>query len=190
MKATIFRFMTMFLIANAGWASDIQLGQPIAAGNGCSNGSLNVLVSTDEQTIFMSADEFVAETGPQNRMDRKNCQIAIPFHLAEDLQVRLVPEPLQAFVALKEGAQAEFVMESYVAGASSLSSHQVMTGPTENNVILATKPTNWSRCGGQAVLRVNMIMTVRTDAKLSPALISLESGSFHIEVRRCSKSGN
>ena len=68
-----------------GYNDSISLGVPGYGGSGCPGGSASVTLSPDGKSLTLIFDQFIVEAGGPTgkRIDRKNCDIAIPVHVPQ-----------------------------------------------------------------------------------------------------------
>lgn len=74
----------------------INIADATFGGNGCPEGSVQVVSSPDEKTISVLFSEYIATTDPYNLRVRKSCNLALPVRVPPGIslgifQVDLLP---------------------------------------------------------------------------------------------------
>lgn len=175
----------------------ISLGAPGYGGSGCPGGSASVTLSPDGKSLTLIFDQFIVEAGgpTRKRIDRKNCDIAIPVHVPQGMSVSILEVDYRGFNALPSGAMARFSSEYFFAGSRGPQFSRTFMGPLNQDYVINNKlgvqGTVWSPCGADVNLRVNASMMTQTNRYLEDALSTVDTADFraamvyHLQWQRC-----
>ncbi len=182
-------------------ADDIRLGIPGTGGTGCPQGSVSATLSPDQKTLSLIFDQYVVEAGGDTgrRIDRKNCQIALPIHIPQGLSFSIVQMDYRGFNALPSGASSQFNVEYYLAfpgaPASGPKYSRRFTGPLDQDYLitntLGVSAIVWSPCGTDLNLRTSTSMMVTTNSRMEQAMSTVDSIDakgfiqYQLQWRRC-----
>ena len=139
------------------------------AGSGCPAGSVAGQLSSDQTTITLLYDSFVAQAGegiPASNY-RKNCQLNIKIKYPSGWQFSVFKADYRGYAALPAGDTGTCKATYYFSGDSrQISSTMTLTGPYNDNYIktdqFGVDSTVWSPCGLEGLLNIN------SEARLSP----------------------
>lgn len=192
---------SMFLASTSAFASDdLRLGVPVVGGTGCPNGTAAATVSPDGKELSILFDQFVVEAGKSTgkRLDRKNCNIAIPVHVPGGYSVSIFAVDYRGFNALPRGTRSQFTAEYFFAGQRGPRSIRDFTGPQDKDYLvtdqLMASALVWTACGDDVTLRVNASLLVQAPSG-SDALATLDSADvssgiiYRLQWRRCGADG-
>lgn len=184
-------------------ADDIQLGIPGYGGTGCPAGSVSATLSPDAKTLSLIFDTYVAEAGgaTRKRMDRKNCQIALPIHVPQGYSFSILELDYRGYNSLPLGAYSQFNVEYYLAApglpARGPRYSKRFTGPQDQEYLienaLGLEALVWSPCGGDFNLRTTTSMMVQTNARQEQAMATVDSVDvkagivYLLQWKRCSR---
>ena len=198
MKKDLWKVLLTTLLISAAQASDgISLGEPGYGGSGCPAGSASVTLSPDNTALSIIFDEYRVEVGGMSgrRIDRKNCNIAIPVHVPQGISVSVIQVDYRVFNALPYGAMSRFNVEYFFAGGRGPLASKVFQGPINRDFLihneLGVQAMVWSACGADANLRVNSSMMVQTNSRFDEAMSTVDSADisaaiiYHLQWKRC-----
>jgi hypothetical protein len=160
---------------------DISLGQPGHAGSGCPSGSISTTLSPDKKALSILFDEFILEAGPSNRkrMDRKNCNIAIPVHVPNGFSVSVMAVDYRGYNYLPQGAQTQFRTEYFFAGQRGPRYMKTFSGQADDDFtlsnILHVVGNVWSECGEDVNLRIATSMRLMNRNRNEDAMSTIDS---------------
>ena len=135
-------------------------------GSGCGEGSVNVISSTDGNTVTILFSEYFAETFEDDTFDRKSCNLAIPFNINPDKQVGLYAIDYRGYTYVPEedGSETTFQIEYFFAGLKGPIVKR--TYEEEEDIVISDKvPLLWSPCGGSEIFRINTSIRARKGSK-------------------------
>lgn len=188
--------------ALGGWqafADDISLGLPGYGGTGCPQGTVSATLSPDAKTLSIIFDQYVANAGGPIRIDRKNCQIALPIHVPQGYSFSILEMDYRGFNSLPAGGSSTLRLEYYLAYPGSPSSGPRYTkswyGPTDSDYlvtnVLGLSAITWSPCGQDLNLRTTSSIEARSNFRREQAMMTLDSIDakaslvYLLQWRRC-----
>lgn len=161
--------------------NDISLGQPGYAGSGCPAGSVSATLSPDKKSLSILFDEFILEAGPstRKRMDRKNCNVAIPVHVPNGFSVSVLAVDYRGYNYLPSGAQSAFRTEYFFAGQRGPRYQKTFRGALDDDYILSNTlhvvGNVWSECGEDVNLRISSSMRLMNRNRYDDAMSTVDS---------------
>ncbi len=195
--STIWGVLVILGIAATAQADDIQLGTPSYGGTGCPAGSASAVLSPDQKTLSILFDQYVAEAGgvTGKRIDRKNCNIAIPVHVPQGLSISLIAVDYRGYTFVPQGGNARFSVEYFFAGRRGPRTVKNFFGPEDSDYLvsdhLIAEGVVWSPCGIDTNLRVNSSMTAQSNYYGEDVLATVDTADieagiiYQIQWRRC-----
>ena len=175
----------------------LQLGQPVYGGTGCTAGKASVNVSPDNTAISILFDEFVAEAGRTTgrKIDRKSCNISIPVSVPNGYSVAIFTVDYRGFNAVPRGGMTRLDSEYFWAGARGPRISRSFTGPLNDNYTvtdsLMAQTLVWAPCGASVNLRVNSSMMAQANSQMDQTMGTVDSADissalvYHLKWRRC-----
>jgi hypothetical protein len=195
MKTKQILFTFAFSTAAAVASNDIRLGQPGYGGTGCPAGSVSASLSPDNKQISLLFDAFTVEARGSTRIDRKNCNIAIPVHVPQGYSVSVIAIDYRGYNSLPSGAQSTFTAEYFLAGSVGPRYQQTFRGQLDDEYLITNNlqltGLVWSPCGASTILRTNAAMRVQTNSRGQQALATVDSMDvdaglvYHLQWRQC-----
>ncbi|OFZ55359.1 MAG: hypothetical protein A2428_13545 [Bdellovibrionales bacterium RIFOXYC1_FULL_54_43] len=198
------RLVNWFFMVAAGFSAaqgfagqGLVLGHPTYGGTGCPRGSASVTLSPDQQALSILFDQFTLEAGGMSgkRIDRKGCNIAIPFQVPQGFSVSILEVDYRGFYSLPRSAFSQFNVEYFFAGGRGPSFSKRFFGPASQDFTidhaLSAVATVWSPCGASVILRTNASMFVQTNSRGEQAIASVDSMDlrsgivYHLLWKRC-----
>ena len=155
-------------------------------GSGCPVGTVSTSLSPDQTALSVLFDGYRAEAGAGagSANGRKNCDIAIPFHVPLGFQVGIVGADYRGFNDLPSGAQSRFTVEYFLAGENTLPFTSVFNGPLASNFLLQdsvhTASVRWSDCSTPVTFRVNTDLVVESNMHNDQAMSTIDSADLTI----------
>ena len=187
--------LAIVALALPAMADNIRLGYPAYNGTGCPRGSASVALSPDARSLSILFGDFMLEAGQGTgkRLDRKNCDIAIPVHVPQGLSVSVINVDYRGFLDLPRSAMARFSAEYFFAGTRGPSYQKTFRGQTTRNYTirnnLVASAVTWSRCGQDVNLRANTSMYVRASRGTAFATVDSADVSaglvYSLQWKRC-----
>ncbi len=183
--------------ANASDLNDVQLGKPGHAGSGCPIGSVSTTLSPDKKSLSILFDEYLVEAGPSvgKKIDRKNCQLAIPVHVPNGFSVSLMAVDYRGYHFLPRKAQAVFTAEYFFAGIRGPRFSKSFRGSMDQEYTLSNRlavvAQTWSKCGEDVNLRIATAMRVRNTDRYDDAMSTVDSIDmnagivYQLQYRKC-----
>jgi hypothetical protein len=154
--------------AGAAYAEDITLGEPGYGGTGCPGGSVSATLSPDATSLSLLFDSYLVEAGGDTgkKFDRKSCNIAIPVHVPQGISVSVLSIDYRGYNNFSAGADSQFNVEYFFAGARGPTFTQKFKGPKDEDYLIHNELTAqtivWSKCGADVNLRTNSSIRVNT----------------------------
>lgn len=184
MKKMLSALLLWSAILSPAMADDIRLGEPGYGGSGCPSGTASVTLSPDQKSLSIIFDEFLVEAGASSgkRMNRKNCNLAIPVHVPQGLSISVIDVDYRGFVSLPSGTMAQFNAEYFFAGMRGPRFTKRFSGALDQDYLLTNtlgvQASIWSPCGKDVNLRVNSAMLVRSNRYGDDALATVDTADF------------
>lgn len=182
--------------ASASYAqSGITLGEPGYGGTGCPGGSVSATLSPDATSLSLLFDEYFVEAGGDTgkRFDRKACNIAIPVRVPQGYSVAVLAIDYRGYNNLPRGADSQFSVEYFFAGARGPSFSRRFNGPIDDDYLIQNRLTAqtvvWSGCSADVNLRTNS--SIRVNSRGAQALATVDSQDvsaaiiYQLQWRRC-----
>lgn len=154
--------------AGVAHADDISLGEPGYGGPGCPAGSVSTTLSPDAKSLSLLFDSYQVEAGGDTgkKFDRKSCNVSIPVHVPQGLSISVLAIDYRGYNNIPAGANSQFNVEYFFAGARGPSFQKTFNGPKDENYTihndLTAQSTVWSACGADVNLRTNSSIRVTT----------------------------
>lgn len=167
-------------------AVPFTIGAPIAQGNGCPDGTYDVVLSPDGNELTVLFSSFTAETNETENFNFSNCNIAVPIEVPAGITIGLFGVDYRGMAFIPTDGTGIISREYFFAG---------VRGPQINSAIPVydefyeffypdevTIPV-WTRCGDDVTARSNTTMYVSKPAD-SPvdAFISMFSEDWTIDI--------
>ena len=175
------------------YADDISLGIPGYGGSGCPGGTVSATLSPDQKALTLIFDQYIVEAGGTTgrRIDRKNCQIAVPVHIPQGLSFSIVQMDYRGFNSLPRGAYSQINIEYFLAfpgaPASGPKYSKRWNGSINEDYLITNAlgvfATVWSPCGGNLNLRTATSMMVSTNSAYEQSLATLDSIDIKAGIR-------
>jgi len=136
------------------------------SGNGCPQGTVSTLLSSDKSVVTFGFDSFQATIGPNSNPNdkQKNCQLHLGLHYPQGFQVSVMSATYHGYVRLDQGVSANFISSYYFSqdAGRTASTRTTLNGPAYQNGQTYTKQDNiensslvWSPCGANGILNIN-----------------------------------
>lgn len=175
------------------YGDDIRLGIPGYGGTGCPGGTVSATLSPDRKALSLIFDQYVVEAGGTTgrRIDRKNCQVAVPVHIPQGLSFSIIQMDYRGFNSLPYGAYSQLNLEYFLAYPGSATSgpkySKRWNGNINNDYLVSNAiglaATIWSPCGGDLNLRTATSMMVATNSRNEQSLATLDSIDIKAGIR-------
>jgi hypothetical protein len=176
------------------------LGDPVVSGNGCPEGSYDVVLSPDGTEISVLFSEFTAMTDRLNMYDFANCNIALPIEVPAGITIGLAGVDYRGLAYIPSGGHGVLTREYFFAGesgpriTSSIDQYdQYDDFFFDDDVPFMT----WTECGDDVIARSNAtIFVLRPSTSNVQALMSVFSEDwdisilFHLEWKYCKDDEN
>ena len=185
--------LVVTLLALPSFADDVRLGNPAYNGTGCPRGSASVALSPDQKSLSILFNSFMVQASAARRLDRKNCDIAVPVHVPNGLSVSVIAVDYRGFNSLPAGSMSQFNAEYFFAGSRGPSYSRTFNGPLTQNYVLRNQlvatALTWSPCGADVNLRANTNLFVQSNGAQAMATVDsadLRAGLvYSLQWRRC-----
>lgn len=204
-----------------GWGNErservrqVATGQPSYGGNGCPQGSMNVLFSADYLSFTILFDQFVAEltADTKQRRDVMSCDAIIPLEIPEGMQMEITRVDFRGFLGLPQGTRANlhsvfnFVQRDrnrrFGGDGDRMNLRYQFEGPVMDNYEISSDVlsdgrsanTGVSPCGGPVRLRILNQMKLVSAARGQSATATIDSidGSsnaiYYVNWKACTPS--
>ena len=175
------------MFATFAYADDISLGQPGYGGTGCPSGSVSATLSPDSKSLSLLFDTYLVQAGGDSgkAFDRKSCNIAIPVHVPQGLSISVLAIDYRGYNNVPVGANSQFNVEYFFAGARGPSFTKNYNGPLDENYLIHNQLTAqsivWSPCGADVNLRTNSSIRVTTKAN-KQAMATVDSEDVNAAI--------
>lgn len=186
MKLKLF-FLSMIFGSTLIQAQDLEVGQVIHGGSGCTKAENIVSVDSATLSINIKAPNYIAESKNKS-MTRKTCMVAIPIKVPAGKKLVMEKVTGQGTLILpNQESSAEINLEAFISGGASIKVRNVLSGQLkikelnlENDINLATE------CGDSILLRMNHSLLVRNASKkASSASLGLDAITIQLALIDC-----
>jgi hypothetical protein len=153
------------------------LGRVSAGGPGCPKEGARAVLTGGGSSLRVSFDNFYAASAGARTGDlsRTSCNLAIPMRVPPGKRFAVVAGQFHGSNALPAGAKSVLRVEHFFPGRTGPVVEQTFAGPLRRGFVLdAPLSPVWSRCGGDAILRINA--SLRVTGGSPPARSALKSG--------------
>jgi hypothetical protein len=175
--------------------SPFDLGDPVVQGNGCPEGTYDVLLSPDGTELTLLFNSFTAETDSSSIFDFANCNIAIPLNVPKGITVGLLGVDYRGIAYIPSGGTGTISREYFFAGERGVKQTDRIKVyddfyeflyPDELPVV------SWTGCGDSTIARSNATIYVTKPSRSAvDSIMSLFSEDwdlsvlFHLEWKHC-----
>jgi hypothetical protein len=179
---------SIILIPSFAMADDVPftIGDPVVEGNGCPEGTYDVLLSDDGNELTVLFNSFTAETTATSKIDWANCNIAVPIEVPSGVTVGLLGVDYRGIALIPSGGRGMLSREYFFAGTrgpritSVIDTYDI---PTEFYYPDDLEFVAWTQCGDDVNARSNATLYV-TRPSDSPveAIMSMFSEDWEISI--------
>lgn len=178
--------------------AEIQWGTPSYVGSGCPEGSVETVLSPDQESIVLLFSRY-SITVPPKRTMMKRCHLRIPIsNIPNDKKVLITQSEFQGFLSLPKNAQSVFQAYFKLVRAGQILNFDASVtrekGPYEDNFYSEKTQTVGlnSGCGGNAQLEINTQIGILNNSKESASytidstnVVSSTAVPFKIHLVNC-----
>lgn len=163
-------------------------GQTTYGGNGCPQGTMQVVFAPDFMSFTVLFDKFVISDNSGSGATVANCDALVPMQIPAGQQMEITRVDLRGFAGLPDGAKgvlkSTFNFRGNRGDKDRITLNYQFQGPYADNYIVSTDAMNEnsptpqtevSPCGGQAWLRINTTLRVNAKGKGQTASLTLDS---------------
>merc|ERR1712151_312008 len=141
----------------------ISLGDPTFFGSGCPDGSVQAVLSSDNESLSVLFSKYEASTSGATINDVASCQLAIPVDIEGDLKVGIFGVDYRGYTFVPEepGAKSTFNTEYFFAGVTGPKATQEFKKAqvfTLSNKIKYDE-VEYSPCESNLIFRINTAIT-------------------------------
>ncbi len=170
-------------------------------GNGCKQGTIGKLVSSDRQSFTLIFDDFIAEAGPNVALEaaRKNCQITVDIEFPQGWTYSIAGFDYRGYADLQSNKVEAAIRSNYYFQGSNLDNtlETKFKGPMSMEDYLihdqfGVDAISWSPCGDSKPLNISTTVSVDNSKKRSHSgavgVDSLDASFtqvFHLQWQRC-----
>ncbi|MGZ3723436.1 MAG: DUF4360 domain-containing protein [Bdellovibrionales bacterium] len=183
-------------------------GQPAYGGNGCPQGTMQVIFAPDFLSFTVLFDKFVAQStdSPHSVM---SCNAVVPMQIPDGMQMEITRVDLRGFAGLPAQARATLNSTFNFSGPGGdrdrINLNYQFQGPYTDNYLISTDAMNEntqtpvsevSPCGGQASLRITTELRLQSPIKGATASITLDSidssshAIYYVNWKSCTPTDN
>jgi len=177
-----------------------SLGEPTMFGSGCPAGSVDIISSTDGQTVTVLFSEYTAMTNGNDITARVACNLAIPVSVVQGFAVGVFTVDYRGYTVIPtdEGSYTEFNAEYFFAGNPGPITRKRYDSGYVGEVNLTdevkTGAIVYSECGSNTIFRINTsIRAMKLNAGNEDVFIEVDSTDttvnqafrYHMASRPC-----
>lgn len=179
----------------------LRPGVPSVAGSGCANGSAQVVLSSDQQTLSILFDDYIAQApnAVGSLVDQKSCNLAVPISIPQGYQVSFVAMDYRGFIGLPAGAQALFTARHNFTGVNAAGGIKApFFGSKVENFSLQSSSyekqnVQWTPCNGSQQVTMNIWTNLSVQASSSGEVAQMALDSidgqmgikYAVKMRKC-----
>lgn len=185
--------LAIFIIPQIGFADDEEeevpflLGDPVAEGNGCPEGSYSVVLSPDGNELSILFSAFTAMTDEENIYDFSNCNIAIPIDVEPGISIGLAGIDYRGLSYIPTGGVGMLYREYFFAGAQGpMITSSVNVFDQYYNFFYSDdfEFVIWTECGDDVIARSNAtIFAFRPYTSDIQALMTVFSEDWDVSIK-------
>ena len=183
-----------FAFPDGAYIEDVAHG-----GNGCPQGTVGTLLSTDKQKLSIFFDEYLADTADsRSGRVRKSCNIGVSVHVPQGFTVALLKLDYRGFVEVPKGGSANLTADYFFAGRRAGDSFRKKWGKRNRSVEQEINLSNSfyggtlirSRCGESVIIRANTSIRAK-DSNHGDAYIQVDTIDasaaivYQLQWKRC-----
>lgn len=147
-------------------------------GSGCPDGTVQIVKSSDEQTVSVLFSAYIAETSDTSSRDRLSCNLAVPVDVKPGFSIGIYKVDYRGFAdvpSTESRDYARFYAEYFFAGIRGPTMSKTFRGGFSDDFFI-TNEVNvatvvYSPCGGSTVFRINTSVTASKDPSSEMALM-------------------
>lgn len=176
--SVLFGVVTLVAGPAAAQPLDIELGEPIVGGNGCTPGTVRATLTPDKSQVTILFDDYIAESSAERTFVRRTCNVAVPILVPDGVSVTVIKIDARGVARVpREGVDARFEAEYFFAGSSGLPAVQVFQPGYSGNFLTSANITGtlWSECGNDVIARANTSITAESAEDGGNTLIMIDS---------------
>lgn len=175
----------------------VSLGAPVVNGSGCPIGTTAAALAPDGSALSILFNSYQVEAGGNTgkRVERKNCNIAIPIQIPQGYSVSVYNIDYRGFNGLDRGATSRFSVDYFFAGNHGPGFTKTFYGPLNQDFLLSNRltaeATVWSACGASVDLRISTSMMLQADGRAAQSMASVDSADinsalvYSLQWKRC-----
>jgi hypothetical protein len=157
-------------------AGQVKIRGVSYGGTGCPQGTVGALISSDQSTMTLIFDSYVASLGPGVAVteNRKNCQLAVDIQYPGGFQYSILSADYRGYASIEKGITGTLKSTYYFSGQQAQSTtEQSFVGPINGDYLKSDKAestsTVMSPCGASGILNINsQVRLVSTLPSTSP----------------------
>lgn len=193
----VFTSLVMLSMTVASFAqAQIQVGQASHAGTGCTAGTAQIKLSSNQSTLTVAFSQFDALAGGSTgrRIDRKACAIRLPIEVAAGYQVSVKAADYRTLVKVPGDGQVVLDAAYSFVGSDEQAFNKSLSGPLKKIFYakndLKGLPGIVSECGQKnVVLGLNVSERAVAGASMESTQIKMTSAqpvlTYKIQVTKC-----
>lgn len=182
----------------------VNIKDPKYSGNGCPPGTASISLSPDNKMISILLDQFIVQAGGPNArpVDRKRCQVSIPFEIPAGMQVSLLRVDYRGFNSIPDSrsfteliTNHQFFRVRNATIGQNVSKKHYFSGPLNEEFFLSGDAGSqiFSPCGERVVLNILTMMSATASSAQSEILSTVDSIDsesetnikYHLMWRQC-----
>jgi len=180
-----------------------NINTPTYAGNGCRQGTVSALLSSDKKTLSVLFDEYTSSVGRNSGVtrDSKKCNIVIPFVIPRGYQVAVVRLDYRGYNYLARGSRSRFISGYFFREGNrdqpvthSIQRQMRFDGPLDQDFQITSPMTLrgrnlWSKCGKTMSLNITTSMLTVANEYMDNSESTVDSldmsSNYHLLWRSC-----
>lgn len=164
----LFLLVTTFYnnVANAQDEPVFAFGNTTFFGSGCPEGTVQIITSSDGQTVSVLFSEYIAETEGSSKRDRLSCNLAVPVDVSPGFSLGIYKVDYRGFVDVANDAKrdyARFYAEYFFAGIRGPTMTRTFDAGFSDDFYISNEvnvaSVVYSPCGASTVFRINTSIT-------------------------------
>jgi len=119
----IFLFIGKILVHAEEEDPTFTFGDTTFFGSGCPEDTVQIIKSSDEQTVSVLFSEYIAETDESSKRDRLSCNLAVPVDVKPGFSIGIYKVDYRGFADVANDAKRDYAVSTLTSSTPLLTPH-------------------------------------------------------------------